>query len=259
MLPELEWQDTTAGKIRQIPDIIRELAALDGTRNPDTQQGAMQRHTQAGSKPPVNETVVFLVDDREDSPWGGLSRLQNVSRTVWGNIPDGEKFNHPQPQESSWDAECAWLATLWADARWLLPQPVLEACISQIEGLYSALAHAIGLYEPVPASCPQCAGVLTDRGSVMVCQRCGKEYPSPTTLRRHWKHHEPMVTKDLVGALPGLTSAMLWQWKKRGKVKPAATVGKANAWVPWDVISVLWPDIVSAIDEGSVSDSSVVS
>jgi hypothetical protein len=247
MLPTLTWEDGVAARIRQMPLLVDELHALNGTRNPDTQTGAMQRHPQGGSKAPTNETVLFLLDERENSTWGGLHHLANISRTLWCALPEHIRSGQPQPHGLTWATETEWLADLWTAHATDLPELAIDYVITQTRILYTALASSVGIHEPHPAPCPRCTGPLDLVGPVMRCPRCGAEYPGPKALKTHWLTHDPMTTKDISNSLPGLTPEMLWQWKRRGKITPAGTAGKAHTWLPWDVIAVLWPDIAEAI------------
>lgn len=248
-MESLEWigDGHPMDRVRQLPAILAELEALDGTRNP----GGETTHTSPvfGSKPPVNETVTFLLDGRENSLWGGLHRLQDVSRIVWQYLDQQGRRAHPQPAESSWSAEVAWLTAAWPAAA--LPQVVLDAACDQIDALYRSAAAAIGLRPPASIRCPQCSAHMTMIGDMLVCDAVpDHEVPGPERLEHQWRRAEAATAAELAEQLP-INRKRINKWVQRRQLKPylKGGPGRPDTYLPWDVIGCLWPGIVELIDK----------
>lgn len=258
MTDQLEWIPDwrTTDRIRQLPAIIDELHALDGTRNP-ADGPAIHHPPTFGSKAPCDETVTFLLDGREDSHWGGLARLQDVSRLVWDALgPDGQP-SHPQPTESSWTAECAWLAPAWLTVVNTMPEVQFQAAQQQISDLYSSAAHAIGLRPPHRIPCPECDSTLIEDGDMLVCtatrwQPFRHEYPGPERMVTDWMHAAPITTQEAVSAIPGITERKLRLWRDTHKITPVTQIKSARGrptqlWRPWDIIALTFPGILESL------------
>lgn len=257
---KLEWIPDwrTTHRIQQLPAIIDELRELDGTRNPDDSPAVHQAPV-FGSKTPCNETVTFLLDPREDSHWGGLARLQDVSRIVWDALgPDGRQ-SHPQPTESSWAAETAWLAPAWLAVVNTMPEVQYTAGKHQIDALYGSAAAAIGLKPPKTIPCPDCGAPLLEDGDVLVCAATARqpfrhEYPGARRIIADWADHKDMTTAEAVEQIPGCTARKLGLWRDSRKIKPAAEQKSRHGrptqlWRPWDIVQLVFPGITETLTE----------
>lgn len=247
MTDQLEWIPDwrTSDRIRQLPAIMDELHDLDGTRNP-ADGPAIHHPPTFGSKAPCDETVTFLLDGREDSHWGGLARLQDVSRLVWDALgPDGQQ-QHPQPTESSWTVECAWLAPAWLAVVNTMPEVKFQAAQQQINDLYSSAAHAIGLQpKPIwPCLTDGCHGTMhiTD-GGYLECDN-GHQHDGINK----WRDHAPMPI-DLAAEQLRIPKGTIASWQSRGQIPRIP--GKPGWVKPWSVILKRFPEIVLAPLDGS--------
>ncbi len=229
------------GRIAQFPAMVAELRQLNGTRNPDGDN--VGSHTVPGPKPPCNETVVFILDDRENSHWGGLHSIQNVSQTVWEYLPSTSA--HPRPEMPSWAAECAWLVSALPEAWQNMPDPILQTVLDMIDATWTSLAHAIGLQPPKRWPC------LTDgcQGAMHVTSDGWLEC---TNGHHHqgldkWRFH-PAMTLDQLAAEFNIKRNTLEQWHRRGWLPYRDHVKPVEAW-PWDVVRRRWPDLAQLIDD----------
>jgi hypothetical protein len=243
-------------RIRQMPALIAELAALDGTRNP-SDRPAIHHPPVFTSRPPCNEDTIHLLDPREDHPWGGLARLQSISRIIWTHLGDDGRAAHPQPRESSWHAETEWLNGAWTESVETMPYPDYTAAAERLDALYHDLTRAVGLRPAHRIHCPNCPGGTLDiHGDMLICTDCGHQQPGPHRLISQWARHDAMTTTDICTHIPGVTPDRLRQWKRRGRIKTAGEQpatpghGKESMWIPWDVITCAYPGILDTLTAG---------
>ncbi|MBK7823448.1 MAG: helix-turn-helix domain-containing protein [Tessaracoccus sp.] len=76
----------------------------------------------------------------------------------------------------------------------------------------------------------------------------GHQHPGPRRLEREWRRKAPMPTRELCEALR-VPDSTLRKWRERGKLRPTREEGRVCWWLPWDVIALRYPDIVTAIDD----------
>ena len=252
---------TIADMLEAIPLLVHEAWLTVDAPNPD---GARVGSRGASR----DELVLSVIRPEPDSPtWTRapktvvLSRALSTalesslfapvlecSRIVWEALDAATKATHPQPiGEPSWGTEIAWLSSTWADAQAYL-DPVDFAWIeSELRGVWRSVAAMAGV-RPKPRNlCPDCRAPmhLSDDGW-MTCDG-GHQHPGPKRLEREWRRKAPMATKDLCEALRVPRRTLMW-WQSEGKIRPTRTEGRSSYWLPWDVISIRYPDIVAEID-----------
>lgn len=257
MTRTLAWIPATdpLGRIQQMSALVAELHSLDGTRNPDG-ESTRSRHV-PGSRPPLDVSRLDILPTRGWEPPMLRTLAGEASRVIWEAIDPDTRAAHPQPCGLTWTTECAWLAGVWADSRAWLDDYDMAMVDDTISATYAHLTRAVGLKPPRAIACPACGALCEIDGPVLVCtatrwQPEGQrhEYPGPAAMETKWRYHAPMTAAELASELP-VTPGQLSQWQKRGRLHPAvksARRGDPHRYWPWDVIRLLWPGIVEAID-----------
>ena len=254
------------GRLAQLPALVAELETLGQTRNPDGDPRSRSRNV-PGSRPPCRIDRIDILDRPGEQSPPLLDRLAlYVSRPIWEALDLETRQTHPQPiGEPSWTRECAWLAGVWDQSRAVLDAAAMAMVNDELAAVYAEVARAVGLHRPQPvATCHQCGAPMELVGeglkAVFVCQATRwqadrHEMQGPAALEHQWRYHPPMTRDELLAELGdrGLTARMLKRWCTDGrKLRPAKRGGgrgtQSTYW-PWDVIGLMWPAIVEAIDE----------
>lgn len=244
-------------RLASMPALVGELEALGQTRNPDG-GSARFRHVPGPHAPTRLERLDILPSPGWEPPL--LRGLAEASRVIWDDMSLEVKVAHPQPQELTWGSECAWLVDVWADSRAWLDQAGLAMVDDIINGVYVALARAIGVAPPQAISCPACGAPCEMDGPVLVCtatrwqpESHRHEYPGPARLERQWRFAPPMTAAELSKRL-GINANTISQWARRRRIK-AAPGTSGPCYRPWDVIAQAWPGIVEAIEARDMPDA----
>ena len=247
-LPDRE-QETTAHLIDAMPALIREAWLTIGAPNPTGKMGRAPHVP--GSRVPAELWTMDALradDGREEHSKVLISRLVECSRLIWEAIDHDTRKAHPQPVGSPrWDRELSWLRKVWADAQaWL--DPCDTAWIdSEIHTIRATLASIVGLTRKPRNLCPDCRAPMHVDADWLVCD-AGHQHPGPGRLEQQWRRKAPMRTAELSEALR-VPEGTIRSWHSRGKIKPVRTEGKANWWLPWDVVGLMFPDIVAEIEK----------
>ncbi|WP_130865835.1 hypothetical protein [Acidipropionibacterium timonense] len=260
MTDPLVWipRSDPVARIRQMPALVAEIEALGGTRNPDGE--TTHTRTVPGSRPPLDVSRLDVVASDGWEP-SSLVELSSVaSRIIWQAVDPDTRTAHPQPCGLSWNTECAWLADIWADSRAWLDDVDMGIVDQVVHQTYSTLTRQAGVRPPTRISCPSCGASMQLVGqgvkAVLVCEATAwssdrHEMPGPAALELQWRYHRAMTADELGECDLPVTCGQIRQWRKRGRLRPALRSqhrGDPHHYWPWDVIRLLWPGIIEAID-----------
>ena len=242
-LPE---RATIADMLDLLPKLIREAVVTVDAPNPD---GPAVKVSLAKAGPPVFRESRLLRAANPASESSLFADLLVCSRIIWEAFDAQTKTMHPQPVgDLSWAAELAWLHNAWPDAQaWLDPVDFawIESEVRHIVGVFAAFAK---LRARPRYRCPDCREQMhLSDGDWLTCG-AGHQHPGPRRLEREWRRKAPMPTRELCEALR-VPDSTLRKWRERGKLRPTREEGRVCWWLPWDVIALRYPDIVTAIDE----------
>ena len=236
----MEVSDTPA-QLAQIPDMAAELWASGRATGDsgDPKPGQVRPHRAKPSTPIDLDRHDILRTDEH----GLLAELSQAVRAVWEDHPGVALSNPP-----TWAGECSWLlanVALWDSDQFL------SAFVSDAAWLvWRTLDRA--LHRPVPArlTCPACGGRLAESaGGWVTCRDCASQFPGRERIASQMIRKRDMTT-DEIAAEFHIDPARLRKWAERGLVKPTNPGCKPCTWRPWDVLRVLHPDIVEAIEVG---------
>lgn len=240
---------TTRDELRRLPDLAAEAFATWGAPNPGETVARAPRRVH----PPAPTDLTTLVALRPDT--GLLTGIVECVRIVWEVLRHDEaRHELPDPRDTetpTWASECDWLlATLdWWQAN-------LDACdlgwiTDTIHAATRELEQIVRQPRPARLVCPDCGDVLRGQpgGMVSLCDS-GHEHPGPKRLAAVWAR-KPAVPAMVIESQLGVKVATLWQWKRRGKIRPAHTEGRIDYWLPWDVVRLLYPGIEDTLAEGA--------
>lgn len=245
---------TTLQVIDLIPVYIAEVEATAIYPNPGDESEKTGRPEL--SRPPLNLSVAELL-----APYPKIATsyshplilLVECSRVCWEAVDDEIKASHPQPDgDPTFASEATWLADLWPDAQDYLDEVDIEWVSETVRTIVSSLARAAKIGKKARLLCPDCQAPmrLSDDGW-LTCE-AGHQHPGPVRLRDEWRRKPPMTTRQLCEALR-IPEGTVYAWKNRGKLQPSRSEAGATYWLPWDVISLRYPDIATQIDEALVT------
>jgi hypothetical protein len=250
-----EWIDPYApvDRLHQMPLLAAQARLLGQTRNPSGDRRAQRSHS-AGSRPAARLDLIDVADDTTEARGELRALILWCSRPIWEGVDLDTRQAHPQPLGTpTWETECAWLAGIWQTSRAQLDLVDLQMSSMTLDDTYRALCRAVGLRKIKPLPCPECGAPLVKDGPILVCEETRwaawkHEFPGVDEVAISWRRHDAMTTAELCNALPGVTQQRMDDWKRRRGLKPEVKVSGRNLWRPWDVIRILWPDIVEALD-----------
>ena len=248
MTDKLEWipKADTLGRVAQMPDMVAAYAS-GVTVDPD--MTGRTRHA-VDERCEADLDRIDILTGRPLPPLLGQLAC-GVSQPLWKATDHADRQDYPVAIDGPrWDAECQWIVRHWTGTIDLLDDDQWHDLCSTVNQVWSRLCRPIGLHPPIrAASCPKCGGRLIATGPMLVCTQVPEhEYPGPERLESMWRRHGPMTSAECCAEFPGLTPQRIWKWHQRRKLKAGAHVGRSLLWYPWDIIGLLWPDIVEAID-----------
>ena len=260
----LEESATVADMLDQIPALILEAKQTLFAPNPD----GGDVHVSKGARP---DEVVNPGDARRDQvSWSRTSRwvaivvaldealetslfasLVICSRIIWENLDAETKAAHPQSLGTPyWSTEIAWLSKVWPDSQAYLDKCDIDWIRDEVRSIWLAIASYAGVRRKPKYRCPTegCREQMhLSEGDWMTCS-AGHQHPGPGRLSREWRRKPPMSTKDLSKALR-IPEGTIWRWRHEKKIKPCREEGRTLFWLPWDLITQRYPDLVAEIDK----------
>lgn len=276
----LEESATVADMLDQIPALLREAALTVDAPNPSGPKlqflgGSVDvkdwTHTRKGAKPqhgatrdeqvpggleddrwsPTSRTIALFMELNPTSENSLFDGLGICSRIIWENLDDDTKRAHPQPLGTPyWSTEIAWLSKVWPDSQAYLDKCDIDWIRDEVRSIWLAIASYAGVRRKPKYRCPTegCKEQMhLSEGDWMTCS-AGHQHPGPGRLSREWRRKPPMSTKDLSKALR-IPEGTIWRWRHEKKIKPCREEGRTLFWLPWDLITQRYPDLVAEIDK----------
>ena len=242
---------TIADMLAAIPALVAEVAATLHHPNPSPTPA---RHTRSDTAaPPTSLAGLDLLAPYtrvQDDPDAPLTLLLECSRICWEAADPATRANHPQPigADPTLAAEAAWLAQLWPHTQTQIDQADYAWIDDTITHIHRRLAAAARMTRPARYLCPDCGNTmyLDDPTGWMLCE-AGHQHPGPDRLRDQWRRRPSMPTNRLATELR-IPDRRIHDWHHQGKLRPHHTEGRTAFWLPWDVVRLLYPDIVEAIE-----------
>lgn len=251
--------------IRDMLKRIPELAAeVDATRYAPNPSGHVERHPLTfESRPPMSIEMFEALrpidpDSETDTP---LWHLAQAVKAAWQELYAAgvDMSAYPAPAaEPSYATESGWLL-LVLDEFLAVAEPAAIDFLAgedrhnpgEITACYRELSRLAREPRPVRYRCPDCDDVLRVQpgGEWSLCDS-GHQHPGPRQIASRVWGMAP-VPAAVIEATLRLPAQTLWQWKKRGKVKPAYTDGRIDYWSPKDVLLVMYPDMAEVLDVGA--------
>ena len=238
---------TTADMLDALPSLLIEAALTIEAPNPDGASAKVPRPASSRVPKPV-DLLSDLAPALDSSLFAGLVEC---SRIIWECLDDATKHAHPHPLGTpQWSSELAWIIAAWPDA-----QPYLDRCDfdwinDEMRTIWQTVASYAGVRSRPKYRCPTdgCGEQMhLSDGDWMMCG-AGHQHPGPGRLTTEWRRKPPMSTKALSEALrvPG---ERIWKWRERGKIQPVREEGRTLFWLPWDVVALLYPDVVTEMNK----------
>ena len=248
----LPTQLDTIGRLRLIPALAHEAALTIHASNPTSDTTNHNQRTKiAHPQLPINVPAVAALQPADDTqPWRPLTLLVECSRITWESLDANQRRDHPQPiGEPAWRTECAWLADAWPDALPTMAESDLAWIEDQLADITQTLANVAGVSQPTRYLCPSCGNPMhLGEGDWMICETGAHQHPGPARLEREWRRKGPMSTVSLAAAFR-IPQKRIHGWHKAGKLTLVRREGNTDMWLPWDIVRLMFPDIVQAIDE----------
>lgn len=244
---------TIADMLAAIPALVVEVAATLHHPNPSATPARRARSDTAA--PPTSLAGLDLLAPYtrvQDDPDAPLVLLLECSRICWEAVDPDTRAAHPQPvgADPTLTTEATWLTGLWPHAQTHIDQADYAWIDETLTRITRRLAAAVRMTRPARYLCPDCGNSmhLADTGW-MLCE-AGHQHPGPDRLRDQWRRHPPMTTTDLAQALR-IPAATLHTWHHRRLIQPVTTDRGQHRWLPWDAITLRYPDIAAAIDQAT--------
>lgn len=249
------------------PDVLH---LLDGRRKPgwegeDPRATKYELSWNEGLAPDASRLDYSRVFSTEAAAWNAYDRLPPVQQErasvhAWANVdtygvgPTLEQWTRVLCEEMDERPELAEHATVRAEASllvehwaWICEQQWSDELADQVTSLTKQVRTALGEVKEPHYTCPTCGAAMFIQGGerYMVCMEGHKT--EVDNLAGQQRRRPAMSTKDIVSEY-AITLERLYQWHSRKKIQPVRTEGRTLYWLPWDVFSLINPDIVEALD-----------
>ena len=242
----------TRSRLALIPALAHEARLTMGAPNPTGTEGPGVQSGRSVAPPlPIDAgTLSALRPADDEQPWRPMTLLVECSRIVWGSLDFEQRQAHPQPiGEPRWSTECAWISDAWPDALAHLAAPDIDWIEDQLADITHTLASLAGVTHPTRYLCPDCGEPMhLGEGDWMICETGAHQHPGPARLEREWRRKGPMSTVSLAADFR-IPQKRIHGWHKAGKLTLVRREGNTDMWYPWDIVRLMFPDIVQAIDE----------
>ncbi len=235
---------TTRDRLDTLARLIAEVEATVGAPNPSGESG--RRTSNAAPPAPADLAALDVLRVGDECGPSLLACLVQCSRIVWEAWPPDVRARHPQPEGVQWATEVRWLGYAWSDAQAWLDLADHDWIEAEVRHVTSAVAAVARITRPIRYRCPQCGDQLKPEGDVMRCDT-GHEHPGPQRLATEYRRKPPMTT-DRLADLLGIQPERIRKWHERRRIKPTNPGRKPLTWLPWDAVSLLYPDIAADID-----------
>lgn len=229
-----------------IPEILDALPALAtevfmtwDAPNP-APRSDQTRAGKPGSRPPTN---LGAWDALRPDAKGLLGTLAMCARMVWEERGFDGLTQPPAPQET-WTGICGYLAET---LHWWQSQPWSDDIEHDLLKIHRALEIAARVEPPTRYVCDKCGARahLQEGGEWMRCTE-GHQLPGPAALKRQIAKRDPMSAEAIRDEF-GVQPATIWQWKRRGLIKPVGRRGKADLWDAWTVLEVRHREVTGMV------------
>lgn len=247
---EMPRHATIAEMLAMIPALVAEIAATLHAPNP---AATPARHTKRDTAaPPTSLEGLELLAPYtrvQDNPGAPLTLLLECSRICWEAVDPDTRAAHPQPvgADPTLAAEAAWLAQLWPHAQTQIDQADYAWIDDTLTRIIRRLAAAVRMTRPARYLCPDCGLSMQLAATGWMLCEAGHQHPGPDRLKTQWRRHPPMTTTDLCQALR-IPENTLYTWHRRRRIQPVTTDHGQLRWLPWDAITLRYPDVAQAID-----------
>lgn len=228
--------------------LVAEIRATIGAPNPtgETVRPGKREHPPIPISAAVHDMLAPADGNRPGRP---MSLLVECSRIAWEGVDDQTRAEHPQPDGVAWETEAAWLAGVWPDAVVQLDHADLGWVADTLRTLCRQAAAVARISTPTRYLCPDCGAAMhLGEGGWMVCESGVHLHPGPQRLESEWRRKGPMSTQAVAARLR-IPESTIRRWKHLGMVEPVRQEGRTLLWLPWDLVSLRYPDIVAAIDK----------
>lgn len=240
---------TVPDMLALIARLVPEVALTQHAPNPAGEAGRTVRREPTTTPANLGAVAVLRADDgREGHSHVMLTRLAECGRIVWEALDMGTRAEHLPPDGLAWETETAWLAGAWPDALAYLDEPDLAWIEGEVSDMLHAFAALARMAKPTRYLCPECRTPMhMGVGDWLICETGAHEHPGPARLESEYRRRPPLSTQ-MIAEIFGIDQSLLWAWHKRGRIEPTNPGGKPLMWLPWDVVGVLYPDIVADIN-----------
>lgn len=245
-LPDrMKVPDMLALIARLLPEVILTRHAP----NPSGESGRVVRRDPMTTPANLGAVAALRADDgREGHSHVMLTRLAECGRIVWEALDMDTRAEHLPPDGLAWETETAWLAGVWPDALAYLDEPDLAWIEGEVSDLCHTFATLARMAKPTRYLCPECRTPMhLGVGDWLICETGVHEHPGPARLEAEYRRRPPLSTQ-MVAEVFRIDQSLLWAWHKRGRIEPTNPGCKPLMWLPWDVVGVLYPDIVADIN-----------
>jgi hypothetical protein len=237
-----------------IPDLANQLPDLP-VRGQGGGDGDIKRSPASPSRPPLDLQLLELRQGRELDNWVMLA----VDEMLEAGI-DTPEDTPPANRGPSIAANCAWLAQ---HAEWIIEHnpdvpdltnrktgktiPAFTGFPTAIRQLHWQYRRAAGDLPGPRISCPECGNRAFIDGAWMFCTEVEEHARSIKEIEQGHRLAPAETTAEVCDRF-GIDDDRLFQWKKRGKIRPARKDGRKLYWWPWDVFCQLNPTVAEAIE-----------
>lgn len=243
----------TLKQLEAIPHLATEAYLTWNAPNPGERTGFTKR-PRPGSKAPTDLAVLDALRPDPDAEGSSLRGVLSLAvRAVW---EDARTEGSPTPDlepEPTFLSECRWLTetvVFWHSDRWLT-----EYVTDSVATVHRELAKLVRMPKPNPYQCPKCGEpMFLEPGDYFQCEAVeSHKQPGPIALEKQWRRRPTATAQNIIRIFRDemgvtLTEPQLWQWRCRGKIPEAGRDGRKVLYLPWDVLRVILPEVVEALD-----------
>lgn len=225
--------EATTGQLVKVRAWLADIPNLADTAanylTPGTPREDSPSRSVPSSRPPLDVGILDLLDGRHLWPW---VELVAAARDFQPGMRGPRNACRILRTQAPWLAEN--LPATWADF-------VTE--LGAIHWRYRLAARET----PGPQlTCPDCGHPAFIDGLWMVCREVETHTRTVKSIENELRFDRATPTVVIVSRFD-VTEDRLYQWRRRGKLKPARQEGRVLYWWPWDVFCLLNPDVAEAI------------
>lgn len=231
--------DHTRAQLAQIPALAAKLPQFLTATTPGSDEAKIKRIT-SGSRPPVSVALLDLIQGRDIEWWTMLAIDEMVEAGT-------EPTDAPTSRTPSITENCHFLAR---HADWI--QANNDDFAREIKALHWTYRRASGDLPGRKLNCLQCGNPAFIDGLWLICREVEEHARTVKSIENEYRYAPKEPTAEIVRRFP-VTVDQLYQWKSRGKIRPAETerVGKkvTHKWWPWDILLALNPVLAEELEK----------